>query len=282
MRFASVSDLPVILFVPGNKPELFDKALAGGAPAIVIDLEDAVAPTAKEQARAQVHAWFAANRPRSAFAGVRLNSAMNHFGIADIHRFCDGSVRPDFYVLPKVESATEVLQIHLLSQGVPLICTIESALGLRGAFEIARAAPSVAALGFGGADLSADLRATMDWEPMLAARSAVVQAAAAAGVGVLDVPYLNLSDDSVLQEECRRAKALGFTGKFSIHPRHVAGIVAAFLPTEQEVSRALAVLRAAEDSRGNVAAFEGRMIDEAILRGARRTAALAKAREGHA
>jgi (S)-citramalyl-CoA lyase len=279
MRFASVSDLPAVLFVPGNKPELFDKALAGGAPAIVIDLEDAVAPDAKEQARAAVHAWFVANRSRNAFAGVRLNSAMNRFGIADLHRFCDGSVRPDFFVLPKVESATEVLQVHRLSGGVPLICIIESAIGLRNVFDIAQAAPSIAALGFGAADLSADLRATMDWEPMLAARSSVVQAAAAAGVGVLDVPYLNLRDESGLEAECRRVKALGFTGKFAIHPRHVAGVLNAFLPTEQEAARAAAILKAADAAHGNVVAFEGRMIDEAILRSARRTVALAKSRE---
>ncbi len=282
MTFASVSDLPAVLFVPGNKPDLFDKALAGGPPAIVIDLEDAVAPDAKNQARTHVHAWFAAKKPRSAFAGVRLNSAMNRFGIADLHRFCDGSARPDFYVLPKVESATEVLQVHRLSQGVPLICIIESALGLRHAFDIAQAAPSVAALGFGAADLSADLRATMDWEPMLVARSLVVQAAAAAGVGALDVPYLNLRDESGLEAECRRAKALGFTGKFSIHPRHVAGILDAFLPSEQEAARAAAILKAADDAQGHVVAFEGRMIDEAILRSARRIVTLAKAREGHA
>ncbi len=281
MRFNSIADLPAILFVPGHKPELFDKAIAGKPPAIVIDLEDAVSIDRKADARSVVHHWFASRVPNETFAGLRINSPTNRVGLMDMARFFDGSIRVDFLVLPKVESAYEVQLIHRLSEGTPLICTIESALGLRHAFDIAHAAPSVAALGFGGADLAADLRASMEWEPMLPARATLVQAAAAAGVGALDVPYLDLRDDSGLAADCGRAKAMGFTGKFSIHPRHVGGIVDAFLPTEQEAVKARSILAAAESSRGNAVAHEGRMIDEAILRSARRTVALAAAREGN-
>lgn len=278
MSGLAVADLSAILFAPGNRPERFDKAARSGAPGIVIDLEDAVPPDAKDAARPQVLQWFAMRGDSDAVkAGIRVNSVYTRHGLNDLVRLLDSGVSPDFLVLPKVESAFEALLTNRLSGGVPLICTIESALGLANAGEIARGAPSVAALAFGGADLAADLRAEFSWDGLLCARGVVVQAAAAASVGAIDVPYLDINDEAGCVTEARRGKAMGFTGKFAIHPRHVAPIVATFTPAPQEIERAAALLEASARAGGGAVEFNGRMVDEAVLRSARRTMALAQA-----
>ena len=274
----AIRDMPCILFAPGHKPDLFAKAIASGAPGIVIDLEDAVAPERKDETRALVRDWFTRRSSVPARVGVRFNHPATRFGLRDMAAFFDDGPMPDFIMLPKVESAIEAQLAHRLSGGVPLICTIESALGLSRAFEIAAAAPSIAALGFGGADLASDLRAAMEWEPLAAARSTVVQAAAAAGVGALDVPWLQLDDDSGLEVESRRARAFGFTGKFAIHPRFVERTIDCFMPSEAETEHARGALAVAEAAGGAAVAYRGKMIDEAILRSARRIVALDAAR----
>lgn len=267
-----IRDVRVILFVPGNRPDRFAKALASGSPAIVIDLEDAVAPADKAAARAGVLAWFASHPPGGdVAAGLRVNHCTTRAGIHDLAALAELARRPDFIVLPKVETPFEVTLFARLVPDVPLICTIESAAGLHHAFDIARASRNVAGLGFGGADLAADLRAEMTWDALYHARGTVVQAAAAATVAALDVPYLNFTDDAGLRDECLRAKAMGFTGKFAIHPRHVAGVLAAFAPSPADVERARAVLRVAAD--GNAGRHGDSMIDEALLRTARRIVA---------
>jgi citrate lyase beta subunit len=277
----SVRDLRAILFVPGNRPDRFGKALASGAPAIVLDLEDAVAPAEKAKARGSVLEWFA-QQPRdgAVAAGVRVNHCATRHGIHDLAALVEHARRPDFILLPKVESPFEVTLAARLMPEVPLLCTIESAIGLHAAFDIARASPSVAGLGFGGADLAADLRAEMSWDALYHARGTVVQAAASVAAAVLDVPYLNLASDDGLREECLRAKAMGFTGKFAIHPRHVAGIVSAFAPSPAEIERARKILRAAEEAAGNAGRAGDSMIDEALLRSARRIVAAAGSDQG--
>jgi (S)-citramalyl-CoA lyase len=267
----SVLDLTALLFVPGNRSDRFDKALASGAPGVVIDLEDAVAPAEKANARTSVLAWLSGQSYSSAVAaGVRINHCATRPGIVDLAGLVEINRRPDFVVLPKVESAFEVTLVARLLPDVPLFCTIESAIGLRAAFDIARASPTVAGLGFGGVDLAADLRCETTWDALYHARGTVIQAAASAAVAALDVPYLNLASDAGLHDECLRAKAMGFTGKFAIHPKHIAGILSAFAPTAAEIEKARAILRAAENAAGNADRAGDSMIDEAVLRSARR------------
>ncbi len=264
-------DVKAILFVPGNRPDRFDKALTSGAPAIVIDLEDAVAPAEKTNARAGVLAWFSGrSSDATVAAGVRINHCATKAGILDLAGLVDIDCRPDFIVLPKVESAFEVTLMARLLPDVPLFCTIKSAVGLHAAFGIAHASPNVAGLGFGGVDLAADLRCDPGWDALYHARGTLIQAAASASVAALDVPYLNLASDDGLHDDCLRAKAMGFTGKFAIHPKHVAGILSAFAPTAAEIERARKILRAAESAVGNAGRADDRMIDEAVLRSARR------------
>jgi citrate lyase beta subunit len=272
----NLSHLPCILFVPGHKPHIFDKAMASSAPAIVIDLEDAVSPEQKNEARSQVKKWLSENSGRGKPVGVRFNHPATRYGLQDMALFFNEESNPDFIILPKVEHAVEVQLIDRLSGGIPLICIIESALGLMRAYEIATATPRVCALGFGGADLAADLRVAFEWDSLAFARSSFIQAAAAAGVGAMDVPWLALDDLEGLEQEVRRAKSFGFTGKFSIHPRLVERTIAAFLPTKNESEHAKALLEAFESSGSNVSVYQGKMVDEALLRSARRIVALEK------
>jgi citrate lyase beta subunit len=121
----------------------------------------------------------------------------------------------------------------------------------------------------GGVDLAADLRAELAWEPLLYGRSRLVQATAAAGIGLLDLPHLALDDAAALAAECRRVKALGFTGKLAIHPKQVAPIVETFTPSAAEVDRAARMVAALEQAGG-------KMLEIPIVKAARRVLALAQ------
>ena len=189
-------------------------------------------------------------------------------------------VAPDAVMLPKVESSYDVDLVarHLRGAGgaggvgaeIGLVALIESALGLEHASNIARASPRLRSLAFGGVDLSADLGGSPDWEPMLAHRAHVVRCAAAAGLGVLDVPYLAIDDAPGLKAECERVRAMGFSGKLAIHPNQVSVIADAFMPTAAEIEFAKGVLAAAEAAGGGACTYRGKMVDEPVLRSARR------------
>jgi (S)-citramalyl-CoA lyase len=272
-----------LLFTPGTRPDRFAKAQATAADGVIIDLEDAVGPGEKDGAREGVATWLR-ERGAPSRAGflscVRVNSVYTNAGLRDLLMIAEvaGAGRaPDALLLPKVESATEIeLVARHLKGSVPLLGLIESATGLEQAFAIA-AARSVVGLGFGGVDLAADLRCAFAWEPLLAPRSRVVQAAASRGVAVLDVPFLDIPDAEGLAAECARAKAMGFTGKLAIHPSQSEGIVKAFTPTAAEVEFAQGVLAAYEAAKGGVCTYRGKMIDEPVVASARQVIARANA-----
>jgi citrate lyase beta subunit len=200
--------------------------------------------------------------------------------VRDLDALVSSGVAPDFVLLPKVESAFEVRLYarHLEGgqAGIAFGCLIESARGLEAAMEIAQADPRVRILAFGGVDLAADLRAELAWEPLLYGRSRLVQAAASAGLGLLDVPHLALDDAAALAAECARVKALGFTSKLAIHPKQVAPILAAFTPTAAEVDRAARMVAALEQAGGNAVEFEGKMLEGPVVKAAQRVLALAR------
>jgi len=279
-----LSHCRALLFTPGNRPERFAKAAATGADGLILDLEDAVAAPAKEDARATVVAHFRGDF-RTGLAphqlkGLRVNNIHTPAGVRDLDALVSSGVAPDFLLLPKVESAFEVRLYarHLEGgqAGIAFGCLIESARGLEAAMEIAQADPRVRILAFGGVDLAADLRADLAWEPLLYGRSRLVQAAASAGLGLLDVPHLALDDAAALAAECARVKALGFTSKLAIHPKQVAPILAAFTPTAAEVDRAARMVAALEQAGGNAVEFEGKMLEGPVVKAAQRVLALAR------
>jgi citrate lyase beta subunit len=262
-----------ILFVPGHRPDRFAKALATGADAVVIDLEDAVPAAEKPAARAAALARPAA--PAGIALGIRMNPLPTADGIADLAALL-GAAAPDFLMLPKVEAPEELRIVARAFAGharaPQLVALIESAEGLARAAAIA-AEPGCAALGFGGVDLAADLGCQVAWEPLLPHRGALVAAAARSGRGLVDVPFLALDDEAGLAEETRRVAALGFTAKLAIHPRQVATIQSVLTPTPEQADWARRILDALDQAAGGVCVVDGKMVDIPVARAARRVLA---------
>ncbi|HEX4329545.1 MAG TPA: CoA ester lyase [Burkholderiales bacterium] len=270
-----VKRIKALLFTPGNRPERFAKAESTGADGLIIDLEDAVGAGEKDNARAVVSAWFndrKAPAPADFLICLRINSVYTEAGLRDllaVIELAKAGCAPGALLLPKVESAVEVeLVARHLKGAIPLLALIESAAGLEQAYAIAGAS-SLRGMAFGGVDLAADLGCAFAWEPLLTGRARVVQAAASRGLGVLDVPYLDIQDAAGLTAECLRAKAMGFNGKLAIHPGQVAGIAAAFTPTAPEVEFAQGVLAAYRAAAGGACTYRGKMIDEPVVIAAR-------------
>ena len=264
-----------LLFVPAVRPDRFPKALATGADAVCIDLEDGVAPGAKDAARAQALALLAGRGPSAAEVSLRINDAKTELGRTDLAALVESGARPDALMLPKVAAADEIRSVGAaLAHGggaLPLIVQIETAAGLLAAAEIAAASPHVSAVFFGAIDLSADLGCAVEWEALLYARSRVVLAAGAAGVSALDSPFMDVPALDALAEETSRVRRLGFTGKAAIHPTQVPVIQKAFAPSAAETAWARKIVATYERQQGGVLLVEGQLIELPVVRSARRT-----------
>ena len=272
-----------ILFVPGYRPDRFGKAMAAGADAVCIDLEDAVPPQRKTMAR-EAAARFLAEQPTGKPRGetgphliIRINDPDTDLGRADAETL-GGTRQPDAFMIPKVRTAAGLRRAaRLLGDGAPLFALIETALGLENAVDIGQASPAVAGLVFGGFDLAIELRADPSWEPLLYARSRVVHAAALSGLDAIDMPSLGFREMSGLREEAGRVRCLGFAGKMAIHPAQLPVIHEVFTPSELEVERARRILDADREAGGGAVALEGRMVDRPVAEVARRVLARARA-----
>jgi citrate lyase beta subunit len=266
--------LTALLFTPGSRPDRFANAAGSGADGIIIDLEDSIAAGEKEKVRGEVIDWLQKNGRVGALpfaCGLRLNSLRTPAGRADLEALRASALKPDFVMLPKVESAAEVqLAAAKLHANIRLICLVETVRGVRFADEVASASPRVAALAFGGLDLSAETGGEPTWEALLWPRTQMIHACAAAGVVALDQPYIDFDNAAGLEEECGRARSLGYTGKLAIHPRQCRTIAAAFQPTPEQIARARRIVAAYDEAKGNVATVDGQMVDVPIYRSAQR------------
>lgn len=271
--------LTSLLFTPGARPDRFEKVPASGADGIIIDWEDAVPVADKDRVRAESIAWLKERGRVGAppfVTAVRVNDLRSAHGRADLDALNAAALRLDAAVLPKVESAAEVHEAARKLFGEPrLVCLIETVLGVRHATEIAAASPQVAALAFGGFDLSAETGGEPTWDALLWPRTQVVHAATAAGVLALDQPFIDLENAAGLADECARVRALGFAGKLAIHPKQCATIRAGFQPHPAQVERAQRIVAAFDAARGNVAVVDGQMIDVPMYRSAQRVLARA-------
>ena len=269
-----------LLFTPADRPERFGKAITVGADGAVLDLEDGVGLPNKEKARSAALSFFASppKTPPGFLYLVRLNHVRTEDGLKDLLAFGRAPARPMLVMLPKTESVSEVeIAVAHLRRGNELpriVALIESGRGLAAAEAIA-AHPAVAALGFGGGDLSADLGAQLAWEPMLFARSRIVQAAATAHVAAYDVPYLDIHDAVGLKRETEASRALGFGCKMAIYPAQVPIINAVYTPTAAETAAAERIVAAADAAHGNAIQLDGQMVDAPVVKSARRTMQLA-------
>ena len=269
------TNLSTLLFVSGATPNRFDKALATQADAVCIDLEDAVPATAKADARA--HAFAAIGRSSSRLA-LRINPVSTLAGLRDLVALADAGVRPGLLLLPKVESAAEVAIVTAaLGRDVGLIPLIETPAGLAATAAIARC-QGVAAMMFGGGDMAAELGVELAWEPLLAARGAFLLGCAAAGVPTIDVPFIDLADLAGLEAETLRARALGFQAKAAIHPAQVDIINTALRPSAALIAEAQSAESAFAAAGGAAVRFQGRMLEEPVMRRYRRILAQAQSR----
>lgn len=268
---------------------MLSKAGGLGADEIVIDLEDAVAPAAKERARKLTAAFLEeGERPVAAIA-VRVNALGSRWGEHDVLELVRrvGS-RIGSLVVPKVESVGHILELERLldaqgehARAIRVQALVETAAGLLRVGEISGASPRLEALILGYADLAASLgRAPVVLPPetWLYAQEALLVAARAHGLQAIDGPYLEIRDDEGLRVRARHARTLGFDGKWAVHPRQLAIINETFTPTPDEIAQAYAILDALDraDERGAVE-VGGAMVDEASRKLAGQVAARARA-----
>lgn len=259
------------LFVPGDRPERFAKAVNSGADAVCIDLEDAVAPVNKAAARRETLAFLSDSAARKAAIGFRVNALETVEGLRDIIAFVESRATPAFLLLPKVR-AGETVEIARRAVGAraAVWALMETPEALGEAHALAQAVGEAGGIVFGGADLSAALGSDMSWASLYFARASLVAAAAPVGCQTLDVPFLNVRDLGGLIAETRRVKALGFTGRSCIHPDQVGPINDVYTPSAEEVEKAEATIAAYEANRGRVLLHEGRLVEKPVLAAARR------------
>ena len=264
------------LFTPATRPDRFANAVTAGADVAILDLEDAVAPKDKAQARTYALDYLAANPPNGALHALRINGLDTRAGISDLEALLGSSAAPEFLVLPKTETIghLQILDRLLTSarKDTRLVGLIESARGLAAVEAIATATPRLFGLMLGAADMAADLGAMTDWAPLAFARGRLVAACALSGVAPIDSPFFDLHDEGGLKQEITAAMALGFSAKAAIHPTQIGAINSALTPSAEAVDRARAIL---DENTNGVGSVDGQMIDEAVARKARRTLATA-------
>ena len=273
------------LFVPGSEERKLAKAPDLGADAVILDLEDGVAPERKAEARAQVRTFLQAQDGQEIEWLIRLNGFATPYFEADL----EASVRAgaDAVVIPKVDSPDMLQDVdaHLTqtehASALPfgtlkLFALIESARGVLNAPRIATATPRLLGVMLGHVDLCADLgipAGPVREGIVYHARCQVVLAARAAGVDAVDTICLNIRDQEGLRAEAAQAAALGFVGKLAIHPAQVPVIHEAFTPSAERIQRAQRVLEAwqvAEAESRGVVALEGDLIERPVVEGERR------------
>jgi citrate lyase subunit beta/citryl-CoA lyase len=276
------------LYLPGNEPKYFLNASLHKPDAIILDLEDAVAPPEKDAARLLVRNALRAVDFGQCERMVRINQGER--GLADVDAVVPQNVH--VVLIPKVETAEQVGAVDARAEnarraaGLETPCLlmpiIESALGCFNALAIAMASPNVAGLTIGLEDYTADLgaRRTREGRESLWARQVVVNAARAAGVTPIDSVFSDFSDVEGLRQSVLEAKALGFEGKGCIHPRQVPVVHKAFAPSSAEIEKAKQIVLAFEDAERSglgVVALGSKMVDPPVVKRALRIVRLAEA-----
>jgi len=254
------------LFVGGLALDTLPAALASEADIVCIDLEDAVPPGRKDEARAamlEVVRGIARVPGRQLIA--RINSLDSPEGPIDLRAALRESTALEGVLLPKVENAEQVRRAGALADelrsSAELYAIIESAEGLADALAIARSHTRLKALFFGGFDLSTALGCEMAWEPLLYARSRVVHAAALGRIEVIDSPFPSVDDEVGLRAACERAKALGMSGKAAKHSHQVSTIREVFTPSANEIRRARTIVDMFRADPTRPLVFEGKLVE---------------------
>jgi len=280
MSDSSIRPRRSFIFTPGLKPEMFPKALASGTDIVCVELEDGIAPKDKSEARKKALALFETPQADDGVERiVRINCMREQFGVEDVQAILATDTPPPALMMPKVRTPDEVVMLDnlLIERGhdTRLHIIIETNVGLEACYEIAHCSSRIDAMFFGGVDMAAELRCENAWEPLLYARSRVVHAAASAGLDVIDVPYLDLEDPAGMVVAAKQAKALGFSGKGSIHPKQIAALNDVFTPSGDEIARARRIIKTFEEADTGLVVIEGKLIEKPVLRDMYRIIAIA-------
>ena len=275
------------LYLPGNEPKFYPNAGLHKPDAIILDLEDSVAPTEKDSAQLLVRNALRSIDFYGAERMVRINQLP--IGLNDLDFIVPHNVH--VILIPKVENADQINQVeakvdelktsHKIKNNIYFMPIIESALGVEKAFEIAMASKFNCALAVGLEDYTADIgtQRSNEGTESFVARSKVVNAAKAAGIQAIDTVFSDVNDMEALRESVIEAKQLGFEGKGCIHPRQVKVINETFLPTEAEIKKAAKIVEAFEEAKNKglgVVSLGSKMIDAPVVKRAERIVKLAK------
>lgn len=270
-----------MLYIPGNNPNMLIRGHLFGPDALILDLEDAVAMSEKENARILVSRFLEQGEFGGCEVTVRVNAADTEFWRGDLAAIIPFPVLSGIRV-PKVEDVSTVkifdeeLSAIEEKNGIEIgrtkiFCLLESARGIWNAYDIAKASPRVTAITPGSEDLVADLRTSrspegteMEW-----ARRMMIFAARAAGVDAVDTVYPITTDDGGLRRETEFIKQLGYDGKCVIHPNQIPIVHEVFEPTQKEIEQALKITAAAKEAaeRGlGAVSVDGRMVDAPVVK----------------
>jgi citrate lyase beta subunit len=272
-----------ILFVPGNRPERFQKACDSGADSYCIDLQDAVPATEKEAARNTALAYIADSKPDGTACYLRINGLATSHGLEDLLALAVAANRnalPECIVLPMACSSFELRQmIQVLNRhpDLKILPMIETPEGLDNLpAMLAEGACHIEAIALGCADYAAAIGSDMSWDALRNARSSMIRAASRYSVSCLDGPFFDISNLAGLSEESSRVCGLGFSGKLAIHPSQVQTINQVFSPSPEKISWARKVIEVFEQAGGGAVSFDGMMIDQPVVDQAKRIIASEK------
>jgi citrate lyase subunit beta/citryl-CoA lyase len=248
------------LFVPGDRPERFDKASKSAADAFIVDLEDAVSVDSKVAARQAIKAWLSPAHP----VLIRVNAPGTAWFNDDAELCKQNGIAG--VVLPKAESASDIVALVSRTKSrMPVYPLIESAKGMANALEIARA-PFVRQLMFGTLDFCVDLSMAYDGSELNHFRADLAVASRVAGIArPIDGVTPSIRDEERLRSDTLNARRWGFAGKLCIHPCQIAIVNKGFTPSEGEVAWASRVLEAFKTANGGAIAVDGKMIDRPVV-----------------
>lgn len=275
-----------VLYMPGSNARALEKAKTLPADALILDLEDAVAPDAKETARGLVCEAVKAGGYGKRELIVRANGLDTPWGRADIEAAAKAG--PDAILIPKVDSGGMVREVEGIMEkaGAPsrtrIWCMMETPRGILRAEEIAGASKRLQGFVMGTSDLTKDLHAlhTARREPMLTSLAICLLAARAEGLAVLDGVYLDLENAEGFEAACRQGLELGFDGKTLIHPKQVEPANAVFAPNDKEVETAKRMIAAFGEAKAQgkgVAVLDGKLVENLHVENAKRLVALSDA-----
>lgn len=260
------------LFVPGNRPDRFEKACGAGADLVCIDLEDAVGPADKDSARDAVLKWL--KDTAHTHVSLRINGLDTRAGEADISALAASGLTLPFLMVPKVASKGQMndLDDNLPDALGPFFAIIESAEGLLNAEDIFSHGRVKLGM-YGAVDYAGDVDCDLAWETHLYARSKLVACAHVHDVALFDVPHIDVRNLEDCELTTRKAKALGIHARSAIHPAQIERIHAALAPSMDEIDYAERVVEAYHAAKGNVVLLDGKFVEAPVVKRAQRVLA---------